>query len=86
MKLRLIALATVAAVAFSAPAMAAEGWYLGLGAGYSMGSDIDAKSVPAGTNLTATSLEGWAGIGSIGYSFGNTWRIENEVSFSEQAL
>ena len=34
MKIRLLAMAGVAAMALSTPAMAAEGWYLGLGAGW----------------------------------------------------
>ena len=34
MKLRLLAMATVAAAALSTPALAGEGWYLGLGGGW----------------------------------------------------
>ncbi len=40
MKIRMLALAGVAAVALSAPAHAAEGWYLGLGGGYDNMSNL----------------------------------------------
>ena len=46
MKLRLLALATVAATAFSAPAFAGQGWYLGLGGAYSSLDQFTAQSVP----------------------------------------
>ena len=51
MKLRLLAMATVAAAALSTPAMAGDGWYLGLGGGFDEQSGIrgTSVSVPAAT-------------------------------------
>src|SRR5690348_1826079 len=50
MKIRLIALAGVAALALSTPAMAAQGWYLGLGAGWDQQTDLKFRSVPSPTS------------------------------------
>ena len=47
MKLRLLAMATVAAAALSTPAMAGDGWYLGLGGGWDNQTGIRGTSVPA---------------------------------------
>jgi hypothetical protein len=44
MKIRMLALAGVAAVALSAPARAGDGWYLGLGGGYDSMSSIHTSS------------------------------------------
>ncbi len=44
MKIRMIALAGVAALALSTPAMAADGWYLGLGAGWDQQNHISTTS------------------------------------------
>ena len=45
MKLRLLAMATVAAAALSTPALAGEGWYLGLGGGWDHQHSIGVDSV-----------------------------------------
>ena len=47
MKLRLLAMATVAAAALSTPALAGDGWYLGLGGGYDDQNGISGTSVSA---------------------------------------
>ncbi len=52
MKIRMIALAGVAALALSTPAMANEGWYLGLGAGWDLqvnGAKATSVTVPTFT-------------------------------------
>src|SRR4051812_48160102 len=51
MRIRLIALAGVAALALSTPAMAAQGWYLGLGAGWDQQNSLKFHSVPTPTNI-----------------------------------
>ncbi len=53
MKLRLLAMASVAAAALSTPAFAGDGWYLGLGGGYSGQQSFTASSlaIPGTSNL-----------------------------------
>ena len=85
MKLRLLAMATVAAVALSTPALAGDGWYLGLGGGWDGQNGISGKSVPQPT-FTARTNHSDNAIGevSIGYSWADTgWRLENEVAFTQ---
>ena len=53
MKLRMLAMATVAAAALSTPALAAEGWYLGLGGGWDNQIGPRISSVPAPTRLNS---------------------------------
>ena len=56
MKIRLAALAGVAALALSTPAMAAEGWYLGLGAGWDNQDNINAHAT-SGTTIPGVSTD-----------------------------
>ena len=49
MKLRLLAMATVAAAALSTPALAGDGWYLGLGGGWDNQPGIRGVSATAPT-------------------------------------
>src|SRR6185503_2325236 len=84
MKLRLIALATVAASALASPAMAAEGWYLGLAGGIADQQDIDYYSTTFPTTVKGgipTDMGGIVGL-NVGYKFGNDFRLEAETSYS----
>ena len=80
MKLRvaLIAGAALCALAIT-PALAAEGWYVGLGAGWQKPNDFTFNTVSGGT--TAYPDGGFIATGSVGYKYGN-WRLELEGSGS----
>ncbi|MDB5735403.1 MAG: OOP-family protein, partial [Alphaproteobacteria bacterium] len=83
MKLRMLAMATVAAAALSTPAMAGQGWYLGLGGGYDSQQNFNVQSVtlPAyGTNAIAK--DSAIGVVSFGYAWTGGWRLENEIGFT----
>ncbi len=61
-----------------------QGVYLGAGFGYHATNDVRAAPFPASA-LGANGLQlrtngGFAGLGSIGYGFGNGWRLEAEGS------
>src|SRR2546423_14235891 len=88
MKLRLLAMATVAAAALSTPALAAEGWYLGLGGGWDTQLGYRTTSVPAPTRLNAKveSQDSAIGAVSIGYGFPGGWRVENEFAFTQHDI
>ena len=68
----------------SAVAQPFEGVYLGTGAGYHTTNDVRAAPNPpsalgtAGLRLRTNG--GFAGVGSVGYGFGNGWRLEAEGS------
>ena len=84
MKLRLIALAGVAASALAAsPAMAAvEGWYLGFGGGISEHNGISFNSIPAPATTGKIPLEtGGLVIASVGYKFDSNFRLEVESGY-----
>src|ERR1700761_2586571 len=85
MKLRLLALATVAAAALSTPALAADGWYLGLGGGWDNQSGYRITSVPAAGTLNSkvSSSDNAIGVAAIGYAFEGGWRLENEFAFTQ---
>lgn len=74
-----------AAFAFAAPAFADHhGWYLGLEGGGSWVDDVDAVAHTFGEPPTSGTISfdsGWALFGTVGYAFGNHWRIEGEGSF-----
>ena len=64
MKLRLLAMATVAAAAFSTPALAGDGWYLGLGGGWDNQVGYNVKSVGTPSVIGKTNAKDSA-IGAI---------------------
>ena len=84
MKLRMLAMATVAAAALSTPALAGEGWYLGLGGGWSGQEAQTFRSVPlpATGSLTFPASDNAIGMLSVGYAWGNGWRLENEIALT----
>ncbi len=57
MKLRMIALAGVAVAALSSPAIAGEGWYLGLGGGYASEAEVDLKMEMVSRGMIAQDIE-----------------------------
>ena len=87
MKIRMIALAGVAALALSTPAMAANGWYLGLGGGWDGQSSIKATS-QVNTNFFGSSKSGGAAIvaGTVGYAWDNGFRLEDEIAWTGHDL
>src|SRR5436190_5512983 len=88
MKLRLLAMATVAAAALSTPALAGDGWYLGLGGGWDNQPGIRGTSVPVPANSAKTdSSDNFIGALAIGYKWADTgWRLENELAFTQHDL
>ena len=89
MKLRFLAMATVAAVALSSPALAADGWYLGLGGGYDSQNHINAFSVPQpGASVRTGDSDGGIGNVAFGYAWNGGWhdgtfRVEDEIAYTE---
>src|SRR5215467_10534894 len=85
MKLRAIALASVATLMFSSPAFAQDpGWYLGLGAGYDHlnNQKLVFRAGPppfASVKFSDNALY----LASGGYKFDSGWRFELEFSFDE---
>ncbi len=87
MKIRMLALAGVAAVALSAPAHAGDGWYLGLGAGYDSMSSIHTSSVTIPTQTFSTKTQAGAIIaGSFGYGWTSGLRIEDEIAYNSHSV
>ncbi|HVV66184.1 MAG TPA: outer membrane beta-barrel protein, partial [Rhizomicrobium sp.] len=87
MKLRMLAMATVAAAALSAPAHAAQGWYLGLAGGYDAQQNVHMVSVPdPTTNANAVAKDNAIGALSFGYGFAGGWRMENEIAYTSHDL
>ena len=88
MKIRMLALAGVAAVALSAPVHAAtEGWYLGLAGGWDEMSGVRATSVPVPsvTGKTGSSDSG-IGVVSFGYSWASGLRLEDEIGYTSHSF
>ncbi|MBA2588788.1 MAG: outer membrane beta-barrel protein, partial [Alphaproteobacteria bacterium] len=85
MKLRMLAMATVAAAALSTPALAGDGWYLGLGGGFDNQVGYRLRSVPAPGTLNAkiNSQDSAIGVLSVGYKWAEGWRLENEFAFTQ---
>ena len=68
MNLRMLAMATVAAAALSTPALAGEGWYLGLGGGWDQQESVSHVSVPrpATGSLNTPTSDNFIGAVSVG--------------------
>src|SRR3954471_19565950 len=88
MKLRMLAMATVAAAALSTPALAAEGWYLGLGGGWDNQIGPRISSVPAPTRLNSkvSPTDSFIGAVSVGYAWAGGFRLENEFAFTQHDI
>jgi opacity protein-like surface antigen len=74
----LLASAAIAVLATPAVARDRSGWYVGLGAGYSMVTDY---SGPAFNDLAVDN--GYGVYGSVGYAFSRHWRIEGELGYRD---
>jgi len=77
--------ASFLALPVAARAQPFQGLYIGAGAGYNFLQDVDVRPSPGlrtpGLNLTGSS--GFAGVGSVGYGFGNGVRLELEGSYRQ---
>ncbi|GAN77400.1 OmpA family protein [Acidisphaera rubrifaciens] len=76
------ALAAMPAVAWAQPF---QGVYVGLGGGYNWRDEIDTKTPASpfalGNQVRLNDANGYVGLGSIGYGFGNGLRLEVEGNF-----
>jgi OOP family OmpA-OmpF porin len=75
MSLRIALVAGVALAACAGPALAGEGWYVGLGAGWEKLNRFDYSG--QGSSGSAEANSSWVGTGALGYKSGN-WRLELE--------
>src|ERR1700750_1701675 len=71
MKLRMLVMATVAAAALSTPAIAGDGWYLGLGGGWAnqLGFTGRTNGASSGTAQKINSQDSFLGAISVGYKW-----------------
>ena len=82
----------LAAVLLAAPLVARaqpfQGVYVNLGAGYDLAPDSGAAPPPsfAGPNIQLDRDNGFVGLGSLGYAFGNGFRLELEGSYRQNGL
>jgi len=86
MKIRMLALAGVAAVAMSAPAHAGDGWYLGLGGGYDSMSSIHTSSALATGDFSTKTQAGAIIAGSFGYGWASGLRLEDEIAYDSHSV
>jgi outer membrane protein OmpA-like peptidoglycan-associated protein len=82
-----VAISAVALSPWAAQAQPFQGLYIGGGGGYNWRDEVDTRT-PAATGLGANDLKlkdanGYAGLGSLGYGFGNGLRIEIEGNFRQ---
>lgn len=89
MKKALLYASTAAVLAAPIAAFAEDGWYGSLKAAYTTNGSLDVSS-PAAVGALPSSdrdLESdWGGAGSIGYGFGNSWRLEGELGLYDNDL
>ncbi len=93
MKSKIILLGTVAALSISAASQSSahhQGWYVGLEAGANWIDDTsfayDIGNPPSGFPVFTGTMSfdtGWAGLGTVGYSFDSNWRIEGEFGYRQ---
>ncbi len=94
MRIRSCALAGVALFALTSSAFAVDsGWYVGLGAGYSMPQAVNYPTTTAvvanGVPLLANEAQfknTWRGIGTVGYAWSNHFRFEAEGGYTDPKL
>src|SRR5277367_6641021 len=86
----MLMVAVVAAVAVpeAARAQPFRGFYVNLGAGYGLAPDVGAAlpSSFTGSNIQLERNGGFTGLGSLGYAFGNGFRLELEGSYRQAGL
>ena len=84
MKIRTIALLSVTAALLTGPAAAqAEGWYLGLGAGWDNPNNTHFLVSNGGGNGSINTRDTAAYSGAVGYEWGSGWRLELEPSYTD---
>jgi outer membrane protein OmpA-like peptidoglycan-associated protein len=90
MRLKETLLGTMAAIAMTGAAQAdyvsPTGWYMSLGAGANWLEDGDMQSFYSGTFTDAWTYsysQGYIVSGSVGYDFGDHWRVEFEVAYRD---
>ncbi|HEY5336727.1 MAG TPA: outer membrane beta-barrel protein, partial [Rhizomicrobium sp.] len=88
MKIRMIALAGVAALALSGPAVASDatGWYLGLGAGWDHMGQFTQGFNPGHINIKTGTQDSALIAGTFGYKFTNNLRLEDEIGYDRHAV
>ncbi len=94
MRIRGVLLAGVALFALTSSALAADsGWYVGLGAGYSMPQAVKFPTIAGVTANGQTYLANeaqfkntWRGIGTLGYAWSNHFRFEAEGGYTDPNL
>ncbi len=82
MKLKTIALAGASLLAFATPALAGEGWYLGLGAGGSQLSNVNysVNGGPTGRDQYDNTARFDLG---VGYKWASGFRLEIEDGYGQ---
>src|SRR5208283_5690802 len=72
----------------AAQAQPFRGVYVNLGVGYDLAPDVGATppSSFAGSNIQLERDGGFTGLGSLGYAFGNGFRLELEGSYRQSGL
>jgi outer membrane protein OmpA-like peptidoglycan-associated protein len=89
MGIKKLLLASAAIAVLASPALAAErnGWYIGLGGGYSVvEGDLTVHAIPPSAIKQGRPFDtdgGWGVHGAIGKAFADHWRIELEVGYRE---
>jgi OOP family OmpA-OmpF porin len=73
------------AVPLGAQAQPFRGFYVNLGGGYDLTPDVRATP-PGGGSIDVHRDDGFAGLGSLGYAFGNGFRLELEGSYRQNGL
>jgi OOP family OmpA-OmpF porin len=88
MKLRIALLAATAlALPVAVKAQPVSGLYVGAGAGYNILQDETVKSIPNVTGGGHLKFNGgFVGVGSVGYGFGNGFRVEIEGDYRDNKL
>ena len=85
----LLAATVLLAVPQIAQAQPIDGLYVGAGGGFNFldGEHIKASSLPVPVGRVQTKYQpGWAGLGSVGYGFGNGFRVEVEGNYRTNHL
>ncbi len=83
-----LAAAGLFAMSNTAQAQPFKGVYVNLGAGYEIAPNVDVTAPTAftGSNIQVRRDNGFAGLGSLGYAFGNGFRLELEGSYRQTGL
>jgi hypothetical protein len=78
--------ALLATASLGAHAQPFQGFYVGGGAGYTLSPAIGAQTPSGFTGDQLRRNDGFAGLGSVGYGFGNGFRVEVEGNYRQNGL